>query len=97
MVKPRERSTPPQDAIEAFANGAEGLSAHAEKNTSQERERVFKRLTFSLTEHEDRLIDELSFKPRTFRCNRSQVVKAAVAHLATLSEQQIIELLQKKI
>ncbi|MGL4734792.1 MAG: hypothetical protein ACRCWB_06835 [Enterovibrio sp.] len=96
MVKKRERVTPSQDAIEAFASGAEGLSAQPEKKSNKEREKVFKRLTFSLTDHEDELIEQLSLKPRTFRCSRSQVVKAAVAHLATLSEQQIIELLEKE-
>lgn len=96
MVKKRERSVPSQEAIEAFARGAEGQHSQPEKKAVKEREKVFKRVTFSLTEHDDRLIDTLSLKPRTFRCNRSQVVKAAVAHLATLSDKEIIALLEKE-
>ncbi|WP_305843063.1 hypothetical protein [Photobacterium leiognathi] len=51
------------------------------KETISKREKKFKRVIFSLIEHEDQLLDELSFKVRSFRCNRSQVVKAALALL----------------
>ncbi|WP_305840010.1 hypothetical protein [Photobacterium leiognathi] len=53
------------------------------KETISKREKKFKRVIFSLIEHEDQLLDELSFKVRSFRCNRSQVVKAALALLET--------------
>lgn len=85
MVKPRKRTPNTQD-IEKFASAAE-----AQKTSKQK----YKRLTFSLTEREDSLIEELSLKPRTFRCSRSKVVTAAVAHLATLSDDEIVALLEK--
>ncbi|OOF19703.1 hypothetical protein BZJ17_15010 [Salinivibrio sp. IB574] len=89
MVKRRER-TPNTRDIEKFASAAEP-HVKAQKTSKQ----TYKRLTFSLTEREDALINELSLKPRTFRCSRSKVVTAAVAHLATLSDDEIVAILEK--
>ncbi|MBP2701008.1 hypothetical protein [Photobacterium lucens] len=93
MVKKRERVTE-QQKIDAFARGAE--IKIVTKETTSKREKKFKRVTFSLTEHEDKLIDELSLQVRSFRCNRSQVVKAALALLAEQDEKMRITLLEKQ-
>ncbi|PHZ59816.1 hypothetical protein CRG86_007395 [Photobacterium leiognathi] len=93
MVKKRERVTE-QQKIDAFARGAE--IKIVTKETTSKREKKFKRVTFSLTEHEDQLIDELSLQVRSFRCNRSQVVKAALALLAEQDEKALIALLEKQ-
>lgn len=95
MVKSRVRKEANAESIEQFASAAEKKSIPPVK-TSKEREKVFKRVTFSLTEQDDGLINTLSLKPNTFRCSRSQVVKAAVAHLASLSDKEIIALLEKE-
>ena len=89
MVKKRERQTTEQK-IEAFANAVEAPLI----TSKSKRERKYKRETLSLTEHEDQLLDELSLKVRTFRCNRSQVVKAALALLSEQDEQMLIHLLE---
>ncbi|WP_305840246.1 hypothetical protein [Photobacterium leiognathi] len=93
MVKKRERVTE-QQKIDAFARGAE--IKIVTKETTSKREKKFKRVTFSLTEHEDQLIDELSLQVRSFRCNRSQVVKAALVLLAEQDEKALIALLEKQ-
>ena len=91
MVKKRERQTTEQK-IEAFANAVETSVITPESK----RERKYKRVTLSLTEHEDQLLDELSLKVRTFRCNRSQVVKAALALLSEQDEQTLTHLLEQQ-
>ncbi len=93
MVKKRERVTE-QQKIDAFACGAE-LNVST-KETAIKREKKFKRVTFSLTEHEDQLIDNLSLTVRSFRCNRSQVVKAALALLAEQDEKTLCSYLEKQ-
>lgn len=93
MVKKRERVTD-QQKIDVFARGAE-INV-VTKKTPSKREKKFKRVTFSLTEHEDKLIDDLSLQVRSFRCNRSQVVKAALALLAKQDEKALIALLEKQ-
>ncbi|OBU16181.1 hypothetical protein CTM88_20015 [Photobacterium aquimaris] len=93
MVKKRERATE-QQKIDAFARGAE-INVIT-KETAVKRERKFKRVTFSLTEHEDQLIDDLSLTVRSFRCNRSQVVKAALALLAEQDEKTLCSYLEKQ-
>ena len=93
MVKKRERVTE-QQKIDAFARGAEiNITT---KETPVKREKKFKRVTFSLTEYEDRLIDDLSLTVRSFRCNRSQVVKAALALLAEQDEKTLCAYLEKQ-
>lgn len=94
MVKKRGRSS--HNNIERFARGAEPqLSISSVEKKESQGKKIFKRLTFSLTDNEDQLIDTLSLKPNTFRCNRSQVIKAALAHLASLDDQSIINLLKE--
>lgn len=56
--------------------------------------RKYKRVTLSLDELIDAEIDRLSLLPRDFKTSRSDVVKAAVALLATRSDADVIELLR---
>jgi hypothetical protein len=93
MVKKRERITE-QQKIDAFARGAE--IDVITKESPAKREKKFKRVTFSLTEYEDKLIDDLSLTVRSFRCNRSQVVKAALALLAEQDEKTLCSYLEKQ-
>lgn len=96
MVKPRTRK-PTQEQIDQFAQGADVSAPHREDVKAKPvSEKSFKRVTFSLTAHEDQLVDELSLKVRSFRCNRSQVVKAALAFLAEQGEAEIIKQLEKQ-
>lgn len=56
---------------------------------------VFKRVTFSLTDQISEEIDRLSLIPRGFRASRSDVVRAGVAALAAMSEEQLVVFLDK--
>lgn len=96
MVKKRHRVVLEQADIERFASGSEPKKSEASLDKKEpSRTKVYKRFTFSLTDKEDKLIDKLSLKPNTFRCNRSQVIKAALAHLASLDDASIIDILEE--
>lgn len=56
---------------------------------------VFKRVTFSLTDQISEEIDRLSLVPRGFRATRSDVVRAGVAALSAMTEDQVVALLDK--
>lgn len=56
---------------------------------------VFKRVTFSLTDQISEEIDRLSLIPRGFRATRSDVVRAGVAALSAMTEDQVVALLDK--
>lgn len=57
--------------------------------------KVFKRVTFSLTDPISEEIDRLSLIPRGFRASRSDVVRAGVAALSAMTEEQVVALLEK--
>lgn len=79
-----------EEALDAFINGAPIKSSAPGQSAA-----VFKRVTFSLTEHISEEIDRLSLVPRTFRATRSDVVRAGVAALSAMTEEQVIALLEK--
>ncbi|GAB6389989.1 hypothetical protein [Stutzerimonas marianensis] len=64
-------------------------------NASVQSAAVFKRVTFSLTDQISEEIDRLSLIPRSFRASRSDVVRAGVAALAAMPEEQVVALLDK--
>lgn len=66
----------------------------ADKASTQTKAVKFERKTFSLNAEVDAQIDQLSYLPRDFKVSRSDVVKAAVGLLASLSEAEIIEVLR---
>ncbi len=90
MVKKRERNAPSELDINLFASGAEI------KSIPPVREKKYKRITLSLTEEDDQLINALSLKVTSFRCNRSQAVKAALSLLAAQKDADIIRLLEEQ-
>lgn len=76
-----------------FVNGAraDGKDGGAKPASNK----VYKRVTFSLTEPISEEIDRLSLIPRGFRASRSDVVRAGVAALAAMTEEQLVALLEK--
>lgn len=84
MVRKRDRESVIEAKIQRFAARAEKEGTSLAK---------FKRTTFSLDEKTNDLIEKLSIKPREFKINRSEVVKAAINHLASLSEEEIVMIL----
>lgn len=56
--------------------------------------RKYKRVTLSLDEQVNAELDRLSLLPRDFKASRSDVVKAAVALLASHSDTDVIEMLR---
>lgn len=74
-------------------NGVAKASPHAKP---EKKAKVFKRLNFSLDDSVDREIERLSLIPRTFRATRSDVVRAGIAALSAMSNEQITELMEKE-
>jgi len=86
-----------RDEVEAFKAGVNDTTVRSFKKgeESKAKKRVFERYTFSLTSGLSRDIDKLSYMPRDFRANRSDVIKAAVNLLNSLPKKEIIEQLIK--
>ncbi len=80
-----------EEALESFISGAKVKSNSAVQGESRA---VFKRVTFSLTDQISEEIDRLSLIPRSFRATRSDVVRAGVAALSAMSEEQVVALLE---
>ncbi|MNY51908.1 hypothetical protein D3C86_1875380 [compost metagenome] len=78
-------------AADAFIGAAKVM--HNGEN-SKPTARKYKRVTLSLDELIDAEIDRLSLLPRDFKTSRSDIVKAAVALLATRSDADVVELLR---
>lgn len=86
------------EKVEAFKAGVSDTTVRPFKGgdkTKVKKKRVFERYTFSLTPDLSDDIDKLSFMPRDFRSNRSDVIKAAISLLNSLPKQEIIEYLKK--
>ena len=88
MVKKRTHKDIEQE-IEKF-----GLEAE-QSPQKPEKKRVYKTITFSLTEEISREIDMLALVPRTFRASRSDVVKAGIAALKRMKEEEYLTLLNE--
>lgn len=73
----------------AKIDGKNGMAAAAKSSL-----KVYKRITFSLTDDIDKEIDRLSLIPRGFRATKSDVIRAAVALLAEQDEDEVSRLLQ---
>lgn len=78
-------------AADDFINGAKVDGKN--NGAAPVSQRVYKRVTFSLTDELDKEIDRLSLIPRGFRASKSDVVRAAVALLSDQSEEEISRLL----
>nr|WP_321271209.1 hypothetical protein [uncultured Tolumonas sp.] len=64
-------------------------------NKEKESTAVFKRCNFSLTQEVSDDIDAITFLPRTFKINRSEVVKAGIEALRMMSEDDLIVFLKQ--
>ena len=80
-----------------FINAAkvDGKNGVAKSHPAPTKAAKFKRLNFSLDEAVDQEIERLSLIPRTFRATRSDVVRAGIAALAAMTDEQISELMEK--
>lgn len=78
-----------------FIQGARQRTEPSGSPAERTQTRQFIRCTFSLTAEISEAIERLSLLPRTFHANRSDVVKAAIALLETLPEEQVVELLKQ--
>ena len=77
---------------ENFIKGAnDRVTVHSSKEESKQ---TYKRLTFSLTENVSNDIDKLSLTPRDFKVSRSDVVKAGIALLKSLPEEEQVATLR---
>ncbi len=92
-LKKSDRPNVEKDADE-FIKGANERTAQisAKKN---KKEKTFVRYTFSLNPEVSEAIDSLVLIPRDFRVNRSEVIKAAINMLSSLSEEEIIKILMQ--
>lgn len=79
------------DAADAFIGAAKVMHNGTDAKPSSVR---YKRVNLSLDAQVDTELDRMSLLPRDFKASRSDVVKAAVALLATHSEAEIIEMLR---
>ena len=94
-LKKGDRPEVEKDA-EDFIKGASKRSANTESQ-KQRKKQAYQRYTFSLTKEVSDDIDNLTFIPRAFRVNRSQVVKAGIEVLKNLPEAQLIKALKQVI
>lgn len=92
-LKKDARSKAASKEADDFIAGAKVDGSKAEKPSK--RERIYKRVTFSLSDDIDQEIDRLSLIPREFRASRSDVIRAAVAMLASQSDEEIAKRMQE--
>lgn len=93
-LKGLSKNLPPpdsQDAADAFIGAAK--VTHNGENPKP-KARKYKRVNLSLDEQVDAELDRLSLLPRDFKSSRSDVVKAAIALLATHSDAEVIDVLR---
>lgn len=88
-----------EQALKNFI-GSAPLQAHSEEKPAENKPGKkkpagpkFTRTNFSLSAKVNKQIDQLSLVPRTFKVNRSDVVRAGVAALKAMPRAQLIELL----
>jgi hypothetical protein len=93
LAKHGNRATATSQEADDFINGARTDGKKAVK-PKPIKERVYKRLTFSLSQDIDDDIERLSLVPRDFRATRSDVIRAAVALLASRPEDEIADLMR---
>lgn len=81
-------------AADEFINAAKVDGKNGTAAAKPAPSKVYKRVTFSLTDELDKEIDRLSLIPRGFRATKSDVIRAAVALLAEQGEDDVSALLQ---
>ena len=81
-----------EEKAQEFIKGAQ---KRGQPKHSSSRTRLYERHTFSLTGSVSNMIDEISYMPKDFRANRSDVIKAAVDLLRNQPKEDIIKQLMK--
>ena len=81
-----------EDAAEDFIGGS---AKRVKSSGRNERPRVYERCMFSLTKAVSEDIDHISYMPRDFRVNRSDVVNAAIDFLKSHPAEEVIKQLMK--
>lgn len=84
--------TAQSSAADDFISGAR-VDGQNYATTKTPLAKVYKRITFSLTDELDVEIDRLSLVTREFRASRSDVIRAAVALLASQGDAEVAKLL----
>lgn len=84
--------------LDAFIGGAPVQGKTTTKKTGRKPNTVKPtKTTFSLTEAVNRDIDQLSLAPRSFKATRSDIIRAGVAALKAMPEQELIDLLARVV
>lgn len=93
---PVARETPPsslEKAVEEFIAGAPVTTVPTTRK--RKRKPTFVRTTFSLSKEVNKQIDKISLYPRSFKCTRSDVVRAGVVALMSMERQALVQLLEQ--
>ena len=80
---------------DSFINGAKIDGKNGAVATKPPQAKVYKRIMFSLTSEIDEEVERLSLLPHGFRVSRSDVIRAAVALLASQGDDQVSQLLKE--
>lgn len=94
LVKKDVNPAATSSAADEFINAAKVDGKNSTSAVKPAPTKVYKRVTFSLTDELDKEIDRLSLIPRGFRASKSDVIRAAVALLSEQGGREISRLLQ---
>ena len=90
-----EKAIKPEVKDEKALEFIKGVNKRIKPGVGKARERKYERCMFSLTKSVSVDIDKISYMPKDFRVNRSEVVKAAIDLLKNQSKEEIIKQLMK--
>lgn len=82
-------------AADSFINGAKIDGKNGAVAAKPTQAKVYKRIMFSLSAEIDAEVERLSLLPHGFRVSRSDVIRAAVALLASQGDAKVSELLRE--
>lgn len=82
-------------AADSFINGAKIDGKNGTVAAKPAQAKVYKRIMFSLTSEIDAEVERLSLLPHGFRVSRSDVIRAAVALLASQGDEKVSTLLRE--
>ncbi|WP_055137502.1 hypothetical protein [Pseudomonas corrugata] len=82
-------------AAESFINGAKVDGKNGAAAAKPVHAKVYKRIMFSLTSEIDEEIERLSLLPHGCRVSRSDIIRAAVALLASQGDEKVSKLLRE--
>ncbi|MCS4315548.1 hypothetical protein M2397_005882 [Pseudomonas sp. BIGb0381] len=82
-------------AADSFINGAKIDGKNGAVAAKPAQAKVYKRIMFSLTSEIDAEVERLSLLPHGVRVSRSDVIRAAVALLASQGDENVSKLLKE--